>query len=76
MFVLANTVANTVSSPFQRIGRIVWTPVLTESTLSIPSAFILLLLLVYSRMCRSHLVPKGEVLRNGVHFSLYPVFLP
>jgi len=39
--------------------------------------FFILLLLVYFFVCvSSHLVPKGEMLRNGVHFSLYPVFLP
>jgi hypothetical protein len=33
MLALANTVANTIFSPFQHIGRNVWTPTLTEISL-------------------------------------------
>lgn len=75
MPVLANTIANTISSPFQHIGRIVWTPALTEKHPSQPP--LPLSLCLYCSLLlslSSHLVPKGEMLRNGVHFSLYPIF--
>jgi len=76
MFVLANTVANTVSSPFQRIGRIVWTPVLTEPALSIhsPSFFCSCL---STLVCAGHISSrKGKYCEMASISRSIPFFCP
>lgn len=71
MLVLANTIiwlANTVSRPFQHIGRILWTPALTEASLSIPVSSCSAIACTYSGMpfiyMPANLFPKGEVPRK------------